>query len=186
MFSAGSATAALRSGHSTGASSSGPCSTGRSQARGCFSRWTPPCCGIATRIVVVSVLEHSSPASVQRFPSPCWRRPINSCWTSEPSPCSRIAVSPAIHGSAAPLGCQVRRLRLLLGYCRGLQNVQLWSKGRQNVNLLLANPAGIKIDEPWYLVTNAIPTLDLVWIYANRFCCAQLFCVKWFRTGSGA
>jgi hypothetical protein len=67
-----------------------------------------------------------------------------------------------IHGTAAPLGCQVRRLRLPLGYCRGLKNVQPWSKSQQNVNLLLANPAGIKIDEPWYLGSNAIPTLDLV------------------------
>jgi hypothetical protein len=98
----------------------------------------------------------------------------------------RLPADTIIHSSAAPLGCQVRRLRLLLGYCRGLQNVQLWSKGQQNVNLLLANPVGIKIDEPWYLDTNAIPTVDLVWIYANRFCCAQLFCVKCFPTGSGA
>lgn len=87
----------------------------------------------------------------------------------------RLPADTIIHGTAAPLGCQVRRLRLPLGYCRGLENVQLWSKGQQNVNLLLANPAGIKIDEPWYLVTNAIPALDLVWNYANRFCCEQLF-----------
>ena len=29
--------------------------------------------------------------------------------------------------------------------------------------------------EPWYLVSNADPTLDLVWAYGQRFCCEQLF-----------
>jgi hypothetical protein len=31
------------------------------------------------------------------------------------------------------------------------------------------------VDEPWCLISNAAPTLDLVWSYAERFCCEQLF-----------
>ena len=49
------------------------------------------------------------------------------------------------------------------------------SDGSQKANLLLAHPSDIAIDEPWYLVSNADPTLDLVWSYAKRFCCEQLF-----------
>jgi hypothetical protein len=80
-----------------------------------------------------------------------------------------------IHGTAAPMGCEVRRLRLPRGHCRGFRDVQLWADGSQQANLLLAHPSGIAIDEPWYLVSNADPTLDLVWSYAKRFCCEQLF-----------
>ncbi|CAK6686826.1 hypothetical protein [Synechococcus sp. CBW1107] len=40
---------------------------------------------------------------------------------------------------------------------------------------MLAHPAGLPVDEPWYLVSNADPSLDLVWSYAQRFCCGQLF-----------
>jgi hypothetical protein len=47
--------------------------------------------------------------------------------------------------------------------------------GSQKANLLLAHPSGLPVDEPWYLVSNADPTLDLVWSYAPRFCCEQLF-----------
>lgn len=79
------------------------------------------------------------------------------------------------HGTAAPLGCEVRRLHLPRGYCRGFRDVQLWSEGAHSANLLLAYPSGIAIDEPWYLVSNADPTLELVWSYAQRFCCEQLF-----------
>ena len=80
-----------------------------------------------------------------------------------------------IHGTAAPMGCEVRRLRLPRGHCRGFRDVQLWADGSQKANLLLAHPSDIAIDEPWYLVSNADPTLDLVWSYAKRFCCEQLF-----------
>jgi hypothetical protein len=52
--------------------------------------------------------------------------------------------------------------------------VRLWAEGSQRANLLLAHPSGIAVDEPWYLVSNADPTLDLVWSYAKRFCCEQL------------
>jgi hypothetical protein len=80
-----------------------------------------------------------------------------------------------ICGTAAPMGCEVRRLRLPRGGCRGFRDVQLWADGFQKANLLLANPSGIAIDEPRYLVSNLDPTLDLVWNYAQRFCCEQLF-----------
>ena len=36
-------------------------------------------------------------------------------------------------------------------------------------------PAASPSTNPWYLVSNADPTLDLVWSYARRFCCEQLF-----------
>jgi hypothetical protein len=87
----------------------------------------------------------------------------------------RLRADTWIHGTAAPMGCEVRRLRLPRGYCRGFRDVQLWSDGSRKANLLLANPSGIVIDEPWYLVSNAEPSLDLVWAYGQRFCCEQLF-----------
>jgi hypothetical protein len=49
------------------------------------------------------------------------------------------------------------------------------AEGSQRANLVLAHPSGIAVDEPWYLVSNAAPELDLVWSYAKRFCCEQLF-----------
>ena len=53
--------------------------------------------------------------------------------------------------------------------------MQLWAEGNLRADLLLARPSGLPIDEPWYLVSNAAPELDLVWSYAKRFCCEQLF-----------
>jgi hypothetical protein len=87
----------------------------------------------------------------------------------------RLRGDTEIHGTAAPLGCQVRRLRLNRGDCRGFRNVRLWGDGCQRANLVLARPVGIGETEPWYLVSNADPTLDLVWSYERRFCCEQLF-----------
>jgi hypothetical protein len=80
-----------------------------------------------------------------------------------------------IHGTAALMGCEVRRLRLPRGHCRGFRAVQLWGDGQRRGNLLLARPIGIAAAEPWYLVSNRDPSLDLVWAYGQRFCCEQLF-----------
>jgi hypothetical protein len=80
-----------------------------------------------------------------------------------------------IHGTAAPMGCEVRHLRLSRGQCRGFRDVQLWADGRQRTNLLLVHSCSIAVDEPWYLVSNLDPTLDLAWAYGQRFCCMQLF-----------
>jgi len=80
-----------------------------------------------------------------------------------------------IHGTAAPMGCEVRRLRLPCGHCRGFQDVRLWADGSTRANLLLAYPSGLAIDEPWFLVSNLDPAVDLVWSYAQRFCGEQLF-----------
>ena len=87
----------------------------------------------------------------------------------------RLRADTWIQGTAAPMGCEVRHLRLTRGHCRGFRDVQLWADGRQRANLLLAHPSGIAVDEPWYLVSNLDPTLDLVWAYGQRFCCEQLF-----------
>jgi hypothetical protein len=87
----------------------------------------------------------------------------------------RLRGDSEIHGTAAPLGCQVRRLRLRRGECRCFRGVRIWVDGSQIVNLLLAYPTGLAVDEPWYLISNAEPSLDLVWSYAQRFCCEQLF-----------
>ncbi len=87
----------------------------------------------------------------------------------------RLRGDAEIHGTAAPLGCQVRRLRLPRGHCRGFRDVQLWGDGQRRANLVLARPVGIKASEPWYLISNAEPSLDLVWAYGQRFCCEQLF-----------
>ena len=80
-----------------------------------------------------------------------------------------------IHGTTAPMGCEVRRLRLPRGHCRGFQDVRLWADGSTRANLLLAYPSGLAIDEPWFLVSNLDPAVDLLWSYAQRFCCEQLF-----------
>jgi hypothetical protein len=87
----------------------------------------------------------------------------------------RLPGDTEIHGAAAPLGCQVRRLRLRRGHCRGFRGIQLWADGSHTTNLLLAHPTGLAVEEPWYLISNAEPALDLVWSYGRRFCCEQLF-----------
>ena len=87
----------------------------------------------------------------------------------------RLPGDTEIHGTAAPLGCQVRRMRLRRGQCRGFRNVRLWTDGSCTVNLVLAHPTGLPVEEPWYLISNAEPSLDLVWSYGRRFCCEQLF-----------
>jgi hypothetical protein len=53
--------------------------------------------------------------------------------------------------------------------------VRLWADGSQSVNLVIAHPTGLPVEEPWHLISNAEPSLDLVWSYAQRFCCEQLF-----------
>ncbi|MFZ9464381.1 MAG: hypothetical protein ACO262_12310, partial [Vulcanococcus sp.] len=87
----------------------------------------------------------------------------------------RLRGDTEIHGTAAPLGCQVRKLHLRRGQCRGFRGVRLWADGSQSVNLVIAHPTGLPVEEPWYLISNAGPSLDLVWSYAQRFCCEQLF-----------
>ena len=87
----------------------------------------------------------------------------------------RLPGDTEIDGTAAPLGCQVRRLRLRRGQCRGFRNVRLWADGSHTANLVLAHPTGLPVEEPWYLISNAEPSLDLVWSYGRRFCCEQLF-----------
>ena len=87
----------------------------------------------------------------------------------------RLRGDTEIHGTTAPLGCQVCRLRLPQGHCRGLRAVRLWSDGCQRANLVLARPIGIAASEAWYLVSNLDPSLDLIWAYGQRFCCEQLF-----------
>ena len=87
----------------------------------------------------------------------------------------RLRADTWIHGTAAPMGCEVRRLRLPRGHCRGFRDVQLWGDGSQRAKLVLARPIGIAAAEPWYLVSNLDPALDLVWSYRQRFCCEQLF-----------
>ena len=87
----------------------------------------------------------------------------------------RLRGDTEIHGTAAPLGCQVRRLRLRRGHCRGFRGVRLWTDGSHTANLVLAHPTGLAVEEPWYLISNAEPSLDLVWSYGRRFCCEQLF-----------
>jgi hypothetical protein len=87
----------------------------------------------------------------------------------------RLRGDTEIHGTAAPLGCQVRRLHLRCGQCRGFRGVRLWADGSQSVSLVIAHPTGLPVEEPWYLISNAEPSLDLVWSYAQRFCCEQLF-----------
>ena len=78
----------------------------------------------------------------------------------------RLRADTWIHGTAAPMGCEVRRLRLPRGHCRGFRDVQLWECGHR-ANLVLARPVGITAAEPRYLVSNLDPSLDLVWVTAS-------------------
>ena len=87
----------------------------------------------------------------------------------------RLRGDTEIHGTAAPLGSQVRRLQLRRGQCRGFRGVRLWADGSQSVNLVIAHPTGLPVEEPWFLISNLAPDLDLVWSYEKRFCCEQLF-----------
>ena len=41
----------------------------------------------------------------------------------------RLRGDTEIHGTAAPLGCQVRKLQLRRGQCRGFRGVRLWADG---------------------------------------------------------
>ncbi len=86
----------------------------------------------------------------------------------------RLRVDTWIRGSAAPMGCEARRLRLPRGHCRGFRSMRLWDGGHP-VHLVLAKPFGITAVEPRYLVSNLEPSLDLVWAYEESFCCGQLF-----------
>ena len=72
----------------------------------------------------------------------------------------RLSADTWIHGTAAPMGCEVRRLRLPRGHCRGFRGVRLWDGGHQP-NLVLARPVGITAAEPLDLVSNLDPSLDL-------------------------
>ena len=62
----------------------------------------------------------------------------------------RLRGDTEIHGTAAPLGCQVRKLQLRRGQCRGFRCVRLWADGSQSVNLVIAHPTGLPVEEPWY------------------------------------
>ena len=53
--------------------------------------------------------------------------------------------------------------------------MRLWADGSQSVNLVIAHPTGLSVEEPWFLISNRAPDLDLVWSYEKRFCCEQLF-----------
>ena len=83
----------------------------------------------------------------------------------------RLRADTWISVTAAPVGCEVR-LRLSRGHCRGFRSVGLWDGARQ-AHLVLARPVGITVAEPWYLVSDLEPCLDLVWAYEQRFCCEQ-------------
>jgi len=67
----------------------------------------------------------------------------------------------------------VRKLQLRRGQCHGFRGVRLWTDGSQTVNLVIAHPTGLPVEEPWYLISNLAPDLDLVWRYEKRFCCEQ-------------
>jgi hypothetical protein len=87
----------------------------------------------------------------------------------------RLKSDTIAYGIGAPLGCEVRKVRLGKGLCRGFRNAQIWTRDSRRVNLLLARPTGLSTNDPWYLVTSAELCLDLVWTYGHRFCCEQLF-----------
>jgi hypothetical protein len=87
----------------------------------------------------------------------------------------RLCSDTWIQDAGAPMGGQARRPRLPRGQFRGFQNVSIWNGSSHKANLVIAHPQGLLVDEPGYLISNAAPTLDLVWSYGERFCCEQLF-----------
>lgn len=86
----------------------------------------------------------------------------------------RLKADTLVYGAGC-LGCEVRRLRLPKGVCQGFRNVQLWAEARYRSHLVLAHPRRVDIQEPWYLITNGPVTFDVVWSYAQRFWCEELF-----------
>jgi hypothetical protein len=75
----------------------------------------------------------------------------------------RLPGDTGIHGTTAPLGCQVRRLRLRRSQYRGFQNVRLGADDSHTANRLLAHPTGRPVGWALYLINNTKPSLDLVW-----------------------
>ncbi|MCT0228230.1 hypothetical protein KQ300_08545 [Synechococcus sp. CS-1331] len=59
-----------------------------------------------------------------------------------------LRVDTWIYGTAAPMGCEVRLLRLPRGRCRGFRDVQLWCEGSQG--------APDRINRPLLLVAIAV------------------------------
>ena len=74
----------------------------------------------------------------------------------------RLRADTWIHGTAAPMGYEVRLLRLPRGYCQCFRDVWLWGDGSTRANPLLAFPTGLPVEKPWYLVSNGDPALALV------------------------
>jgi hypothetical protein len=62
----------------------------------------------------------------------------------------RLRADTWIHGTAAPMGCEVR----------------LWDSAHR-ADLVLARPVGNTAAEPGYLASNLEPSLDLVWAYCQ-------------------
>jgi hypothetical protein len=67
---------------------------------------------------------------------PCWRYVM------------RLRADTWIHGTAAPMSCQVRRLRLPRGHCRSFRDVSLWAESIHRAHLLLSFPTGLAVTEP--------------------------------------
>ena len=80
----------------------------------------------------------------------------------------RLKSDPIAYGVGALRGCEVRKVRLGKGLCRGFRNAQIWTRDSRRVNLLLARPTGLSTNDPWTLVTSAELCLDLAWTYGQR------------------
>ena len=61
----------------------------------------------------------------------------------------RLCGDTEIHGTGAPLGCQVRWLTFSALQCRGFRGLRLWADDSQTVNLVIAHPIGLPTDELW-------------------------------------
>ncbi|MCT0223621.1 hypothetical protein [Synechococcus sp. CS-1328] len=80
-----------------------------------------------------------------------------------------VMVSVVCHGRAIPL------LWRTLEHPSASVSAEVVIALLERANLVLARPVGIASTEPWTLVSNLDPALDLVWSYGQRFCCEQLF-----------
>ena len=62
--------------------------------------------------------------------------------------------------------------------------MRLWADGSESMSLRIAHPTDLPVEEPWFLISNRAPDLDLVWSYEKRFYCEPLF--RYQKSGSSS
>ena len=90
--------------------------------------------------------------------------------------CLRLARDTQVRGPLARArSCELSYLTPKLGEAKLYHQVRLWEDGRHCCNLVLAHPRGFEGDDWWGVITDLPPSLETLWLYAERFCCEELF-----------